>query len=63
MGPVRAEDHPVDTHGGDDVVDVVLPERVDPNMAPEGLDGVFREPAVHLAADEPEVVVFSVEGR
>jgi len=63
MGPIRAEGDPVDAHGGDHVLDVVLPERVDPNMAPEGLDGVFREPAVHLAADEPEVVVVSVEGR
>ena len=41
MGPIRAEGDPVDAHGGDHVLDVVLPERVDPNMAPEGLDGVF----------------------
>ena len=41
--PVGAEDHPVGAHELDDLVDVVLPERVDPDVALERLDRVFVE--------------------
>ena len=45
--PVRAEDHSVLTHEADDLVDVVLPERVDPDVAAERVDRVLGEVARH----------------
>ena len=47
VGPVGPEDDPVVAHEVDDLVDVVLPERVDPHVAPERVDGVLGEVARH----------------
>ena len=49
VGPVGPEDHAIVTHQLDDLVHVVLPERVDPYVAPERDDGVLPEIAGHLA--------------
>ena len=35
VGPVGAEDHPIGAHEVDDLVRVVLPERVDPHVLAE----------------------------
>src|SRR5439155_17615573 len=41
--PVGPEDHALRAHQVDDLVDVVLPKRVDPNVPAEGVRGVFGE--------------------
>ena len=55
VGPVRPEQHPVGAHPLDDRGEVVLPERVDPDVAAEDLDRIVGEPAPHLAVDRPQL--------
>src|SRR5207247_9102134 len=52
MRPVRAEDHAVGTHQLDGLVDVVLPERVDPDVAPERRHRILGEPPGKLRPAE-----------
>src|SRR5438552_4210257 len=54
--PVRTEDHPVRAHQVDDLVDVVLPEGIDPDVAAERLRRVLREVARHLVVGRPQLL-------
>src|ERR1700674_4822150 len=46
--PVGAEDHAVGAHVLDHLAHVILPERVDPDVATEGLGRILGEVARHL---------------